>query len=124
MELHRRQAQRLAEFLVDQLPHRLRRPQRERQSHLVGAFVRNPALDAPRFRNRQHELIANAPPAPSFFEPQSAVAPERPTPTADRPAMHPDSQRRFHMRRSLLDKKNRTMAQSFLRLLIQFTRVA
>jgi hypothetical protein len=96
----------------------------ERQLHLIGAFVRNPALHASRLQSRQHKLIANAPPALSLLEPGRTVAPECATPTADRPAMHPDSQRRFHMRRSLLDKKNRTMAQSFLRLLIQFTRVA
>ena len=42
------------------LPRRLRRPQRERQLHLVGAFVRNPALHASRFHLRQYKLIGLA----------------------------------------------------------------
>jgi hypothetical protein len=113
-----------AEFLVDQLPHRLRRPQRERQLHLVGAFVRNPALHAPRFHLRQYKLITNTPPALSFLDAGRAVAPECPTPTADRPAMYSDSQCCFHVCRAVLDKKHSTLAKSFLRPLIQFARIA
>ena len=124
IKLHRRQAEALAEFLVDQLPHRLRRPQRERQLHLVGAFVRNPALHAPRFHLRQYKLITNTPPALSFLDAGRTVAPECPTPTADRPAMYSDSQCCFHVCRAVLDKKHSTLAKSFLRPLIQFARIA
>ena len=80
-ELHRRQAERLAEFLIDQFPHRLRRPQPKGQLHPVRHLITDPALDAPRFRPRQHKRIANALPALSFLEPACAVAPECSTPT-------------------------------------------
>ena len=73
---------------------------------------------------RQHKLIANTPPALSSLEPGRAVAPECATPTADRPAMHSDSQRRLHVRRALLDKKHSALAKSFLRPLIQFAGIA
>jgi hypothetical protein len=124
IKLHRRQAEALAKFLVDQLPHRLRRPQCEGQLYLIGAFVRNPALHAPRFDLRQHKLITNAPPALSLLDAGRAIAPECPTPTADRSAMHSDSQRRLHVRRALLDKKHSALAKSVLRPLIQFARIA
>jgi hypothetical protein len=92
--------------------------------HLVGAFVRNPALHAPRFHLRQYKLITNTPPALSFLDAGRAVAPECPTPTADRPAMYSDSQCCFHVRRAVLDKKHSALAKSFLRPLIQFARIA
>jgi hypothetical protein len=38
--------------------------------------------------------------------------------------MHPDSQRRLHVRRALLNKKHSALAKSFLRPLIQFARIA
>jgi hypothetical protein len=38
--------------------------------------------------------------------------------------MHTYRQRRFHVCRTLLNKKDCSMAQSFLRLLIQFTGIA
>ena len=108
----------------DQLPRRLRRPQRERQLHLVGAFVRNPALHASRFHLRQYKLITNTPPALSFLDAGRAVALECPIPTADRPAMYSDSQCCFHVCRTVLDKKHSTLAESFLRPLIQFACIA
>ena len=124
MELHRRQAKRLAKLLMDQLPYRLRRPQREGQLHLVWHLIADPALDAPRFNLCQNKLIARAPTALSFLDTGRTVAPECPTPTADRPAMNPDSQRRLHVRRALLNKKNGANTQSFLCPLIQFAGIA
>ena len=62
-------------------------------------------MHAPRLASRQHQLIAGAPSALPFVET---------TP------MHSYRQRRFHVCRALLDKKNCSMAQSFLRLPIQF----
>ena len=91
---------------------------------MVWHLIADPALDAPRFNLRQNKLIARAPTALSFLDTGRTVAPECPTPTADRPAMNPDSQRRFHVRRALLNKKNGANTQSFLCPLIQFAAVA
>ena len=89
-----------------------------------GILFADPALDAPRFNLCQNKLIARAPTALSFLDTGRTVAPECPTPTADRPAMNPDSQRRLHVRRALLNKKNSANTQSFLCPLIQFAGVA
>jgi hypothetical protein len=59
-----------------------------------------------------------------LLDARHAVAPECPAPTADRPAMHPDSQRRFQVRRTPLNKKHCALAKSCLRPLIQFARIA
>ena len=91
---------------------------------MVWHLIADPALDAPRFNLRQNKLIARAPTALSFLDTGRTVAPECPTPTADRPAMNPDSQCCFHVCRAVLDKKHSTLAKSFLRPLIQFARIA
>lgn len=122
IERHRRQAEALAEFLLDQLAHRLRRPQRERQLHLIRHLIADPALHAPCLRSRQHQLIAGASSAFLFLETGRAVAPVGSAPPADRAPMH--SHRRFPVCHTLLDKKNGPMAQSFLRPLIKFARIA
>ena len=77
-------------------------------------------MHAPRLGSRQHQLIAGAPSALPFVETRRNVAPVGSAPPADRTPMHSYRQRRFHVCRALLDKKNCSMAQSFLRLPIQF----
>jgi hypothetical protein len=59
---------------MDQLPHRLRRPQREGQLHLVWHLIADPALDAPRFNLCQNKLIARAPAPLAFLSPHIIVA--------------------------------------------------
>jgi hypothetical protein len=109
---------------VDQLAHGSRSPQRERQLHLIRHLIADPALRAPRLRSRQHQPIAGAPAALPFLETGRAVAPVGSAPPADRAPMHSHRQRRRQVCRALLNKKNRSMAQSFLRLLIQFAGIA
>ena len=53
VELHRRQAERLAEPQRDQVAHRPAGPQGERQLELVGGPVADPALDLARLLGRQ-----------------------------------------------------------------------
>jgi hypothetical protein len=96
---------------VDQLPHSLRRPQRERQLHLIGAFVCNPALHAPRLRSRQNSASSagrNSPPVQQAFRAGILMALQ---PAVHHLPMHPHRPRRLALPHSFMQHEiNRALA--------------
>ena len=90
IELHRRQAERLAEPQRDQVAHRAAGPQRERQLQLVGGPVADPALDLAGLLGRQQPLAPprrHPPPVQHAVIALRAVALQ---PDVHRLPLHPD----------------------------------
>ena len=116
VELHRRQAERLAEAQRDQVAHRAAGPQGERQLQLVGRPVADPALDLGRLVRRQQPLAParrHPPPVQHAVVTLRAVALQ---PDVHRLPLHPDHPRRLRLAHPLLqDQHQRPPAQFLLR---------
>ena len=116
IELHRRQAERLAEPQRDQVAHRPAGPQGERQLQLVRRPVADPALDLGRLLRRQQPL---APPRRHPPPVQHAVLALRPValqPDVHRLPLHAHDLGRLRLAQPLLhDQQQRPPAQFLLR---------
>ena len=116
VELHRRQAERLAEPLVDQVAHRLAGPQGERPLQVVEAPVAKPALDLAGLLGRQEPLATPRRHPPAVEHPVLALRTMALQPDVDRLPLHADHLRRLRLAQALLqDQEQRAATQLLLR---------